>query len=103
MNPPCRHSICTYESWPRRRQTARILRIGLSLNPIDPLAFDSAALVVLLRFLPLFPLNSTAGAVNGGGERDCDGPSADAARGGVGGLPGVLLTRVCVLFVRMPV
>jgi hypothetical protein len=103
MNPPCRRSRCTYESWPRRRQTPRILRIGLSLNPTNPLAFDSAALVVLLRFLPIFPLYSIAGAVNGGGERDCDGPSADAAWGGVGGLPGVLLTRVCVLSVRRPV
>jgi hypothetical protein len=54
------------------------------------MAFDSAPLVVLVRFLPSFPLYSLAGAVDRGigGGKDCprDYDSIGAARAGVRGL-----------------
>jgi hypothetical protein len=67
----------------------------------QPSAFAVAPLEVLLRSLPPFPVYSLAGAVDGGKEggedafRDCG--NAGALRAGVGGLPGVLSTKVCVL------
>ena len=54
-----------------------------------------------MRSLPPFPLYSLAGAIDGGiggGEdrsRDCG--NVGAARAGVGGLPGVLSTKVLIL------
>jgi hypothetical protein len=54
-----------------------------------------------LRSLPPFPLYSIAGAVDGGGGADWDGSGVDCSAGGarVGvSLPGVLSTRVFVLF-----
>ena len=54
-----------------------------------------------MRSRPPFPLYSLAGAVDGGteGGEDCSGDcgNAGAARAGVGGLPGVLSTKVLVL------
>jgi hypothetical protein len=71
------------------------------MHPTEPRAFDSAPLVVLVRSLPLFPLYSLAGAVDGGikGGEDCSGDCGNvgAARAGVGGFPGVLSTKVLVL------
>jgi len=51
-----------------------------------------------VRSLPPFPLYSLAGAVDGGSE-DCSGDCGNvgAARAGVGGFLGVLLTKVLVL------
>jgi hypothetical protein len=67
----------------------------------QPSAFAVAPLEVLLRSLPPFPVYNLAGAVDrgkGGGEDvsgDCG--NAGALQAGVGGLPGVLSTRVRVL------
>jgi hypothetical protein len=67
----------------------------------QPSAFAVTPLKVFLRSLPPFPIYSLAGAVDGGKERgedvsgDCG--NAGALRAGVGGLPGVLLTKVRVL------
>ena len=67
----------------------------------QPSAFAIAPLEVLLRSLPPFPVYSLAGAVDGGkgGGEGSSGAcgNAGAARPGVGGLPGVLPTKVCVL------
>src|SRR5438876_9600661 len=64
-------------------------------------AFAVAPLEVLLRSLPPFPVYSLAGDVDGGkgGGEDVSGDcgNAGALRAGVGGLPGVLSTKVCVL------
>jgi hypothetical protein len=64
-------------------------------------AFDSAPLIVRVRSLPPFPLHSLAGAVDGGGGAGWDGSGADCSAGGARAgvsLPGVLSTRVFVLF-----
>jgi hypothetical protein len=62
------------------------------------MVFNSAPLVVLVRSLPPFPLYSLAGAVDGGigGGEDYSGDynSIRVARVGVGGLSGVLLTKI---------
>jgi len=67
----------------------------------QPSAFAVAPLEVLLRSLPPFPVYSLAGAVYGGkgGGEDLSGDcgNAGALRAGVGGLPGVLSTKVHVL------
>src|SRR5271170_2365001 len=67
----------------------------------QPSAFAVAPLEVLLRSLPPFPVYSLADAVDGGkgGGEDVSGDcgNAGALRVGVGGLPGVLLTKVRVL------
>ena len=47
-------------------------------------AFDSAALAVLFRSFLLFPLYSTAGAVDGGGGAGWDDSSVDCSAGGRG-------------------
>ena len=54
-----------------------------------------------MRSLPPFPLYSLAGAVDGGGGASWDGSGADCSAGGARAgvsLPGVLSTRVFVLF-----
>ena len=54
-----------------------------------------------MRSLPPFPLYSIAGAVDGGGGASWDGSGADCSAGGARAgvsLPGVLSTRVFVLF-----
>jgi hypothetical protein len=67
----------------------------------QPSAFTVASLEVLLHSLPPFPVYNLAGAVDrgkGGGEDvsgDCG--NAGALRAGVGGLQGVLSTKVRVL------
>jgi hypothetical protein len=74
---------------------------GAAILLVSLWPFDFAPLIVLVRSLPPFPLYSLAGAVDrgiGGGEdcsRDCD--NVGTALAGVGGLPGVLSTKVLVL------
>jgi hypothetical protein len=63
----------------------------------QPSAFAVAPLEVLLRSLPPFPIYSLAGAVDGGKDVSGDCGNAGALRAGVGGLPGVLSTKVRVL------
>jgi hypothetical protein len=67
----------------------------------QPSVFAVAPLKVLLRSLPPFLVYSLAGAVGGGkgGGEDVSGDcgNAGALRAGVGGLPGVLSTKVRVL------
>jgi hypothetical protein len=64
----------------------------------NPWAFDSATPVVLFCSFPPFSFYSTVG---GGGGAGWDGTGADCGAGGARAgvsLPGVLLTRVAVLF-----
>jgi hypothetical protein len=72
---------------------------GILVASLQP--FAVASLEVLLRSLPPFPIYSLAGAVDGGkgGGEDVSGDcgNAGALRVGVGGLPGVLSTKVRVL------
>ena len=66
-----------------------------------PSAFIIIVLEVLLRSLPPFPIYSFAGAIDGGNWRgeDASGDCSNigAVRSGVGGFPGVLSTKVCIL------
>ena len=66
-----------------------------------PSVFTIIVLEVLLRSLPPFPIYSFAGTIDGGNWRGKDASgdcgNTGAARLGVGGFPGVLLIKVCVL------
>ena len=63
----------------------------------QPSAFAVAPLEVLLRSLPPLPVYSLAGAVDGGKDVSGDCGNAGALRASIGGLPGVLSTKVRVL------
>jgi hypothetical protein len=75
------------------------LGAGILIANLQP--FAVAPLEVLLHSLRPFPVYNLASAVDGGkgGDEDISGDcsNAGALRAGVGGLPGVLSTKVRVL------